>query len=105
MASIQVREVRATFERGRYFGFSADGSFTVPEGQLTWKPPAEGGSLRYRAKIDHLRSFALVKLFELFYGVRKFTALVRRLISRRHMEHLTIKQPRRQPRDRCDCLL
>lgn len=49
------RELRMDFDSARFSAFAADGDLVVADGALTWRPPREGGRLRYRAEITHRR--------------------------------------------------
>ena len=48
--------VRLRADPSRHFDFRGDGEIeTLPDGKVLWKPPREGGTLRYTFRIDHLR--------------------------------------------------
>jgi len=51
----QVRWLRFVIDPDRHFGFRGDGSVEAEEGSVLWRPPPEGGRLRYSFWIDHLR--------------------------------------------------
>jgi hypothetical protein len=50
-----LRQVRFGFEPARYRGFEADGEMEVVDHQLTWRPPATGGSLSFVVSLNHQR--------------------------------------------------
>lgn len=48
--------VRLRIDPERHFDFRGDGEIeTLEDGKILWKPPREGGALRYAFRIDHLR--------------------------------------------------
>jgi hypothetical protein len=50
-----LREVRFSFDPGRYRDFTGDGEIAVADDEVTWRPPVAGGELRYRFLPDHRR--------------------------------------------------
>jgi len=50
-----LRQVRFDFDPARYGDFQADGDLTVSDNQVTWRPPATGGALRFRVALNHQR--------------------------------------------------
>ncbi len=50
-----LRELKIRVHPERHSSFQADGELVVDGTQVTWRPPAAGGSLRYVARIDHRR--------------------------------------------------
>jgi len=50
-----VRRVRFDFDPARYRDFAADGELEVSADQLSWQPPANGGTLRFTVKLSHRR--------------------------------------------------
>jgi hypothetical protein len=50
-----VRRVRFDFDPAQYRDFSADGELEVSADQLSWQPPANGGTLRFTVQLDHRR--------------------------------------------------
>ena len=50
-----VRRIELRTKPGRYRHFSGDGSIEEVQGGVRWRPPKEGGALRYSFLIDHQR--------------------------------------------------
>jgi len=50
-----LREVIMQPDFERLSGFEGDGDLEIDDQQLRWKPPASGGSLRWRVRVGHLR--------------------------------------------------
>ncbi|MDT8322356.1 MAG: hypothetical protein RQ826_17715 [Xanthomonadales bacterium] len=50
-----LREVRFRFDPGRYRDFGGDGQLDIDGKQLRWRPPDDGGSLRFSVLLDHQR--------------------------------------------------
>jgi hypothetical protein len=52
-----VRRLRVSFDPLRYSDFEAEGEVEVDleEGELTWRPPAEGGALTFDVVLNHAR--------------------------------------------------
>jgi len=68
-----LRQLRFDFDPARYRDFEADGELTVVDGQVTWRPPASGGSLSFLVSLDHQRKSGsydslLTKEWALFRG-------------------------------------
>jgi len=51
----RLRELSFNIDEDRLSNFSGDGEVTQDDGRLTWKPPREGGTLRYDAVIPQKR--------------------------------------------------
>jgi hypothetical protein len=51
-----LREVSMRPDFERISNFNGDGDIEIDGQQLRWKPPASGGSLRWRVRINHLRN-------------------------------------------------
>ena len=56
-----LSRVELVLDLDRYTNFSADGSLEVDDGRVTWQPPAKGGRLRYRHRIEHDRGVQSVR--------------------------------------------
>jgi hypothetical protein len=50
-----AERLRFSIDTQRHRGFTGDGSIEAEGSQLTWKPPAAGGKLEYRYKVDRKR--------------------------------------------------
>ena len=50
-----LRELNLAIDPERHFEFKGDGEVTVEDDTVTWKPPIDGGSLRYGFRIDDIR--------------------------------------------------
>lgn len=50
-----LNSVEFRIDPERHFEFSGDGTVEVRGDRVLWQPPARGGKLRYRFRIDHLR--------------------------------------------------
>ena len=50
-----LRQLRFDFDPARYRDFQADGELVVADNQVTWRPPATGGALRFRVTLNHQR--------------------------------------------------
>jgi hypothetical protein len=50
-----LKSVDLRIDPERHFEFSGDGTVEVRGDRVLWQPPARGGKLRYRFRIDHLR--------------------------------------------------
>jgi hypothetical protein len=50
-----LKSVEFRIDPDRHFEFSGDGTVEVRGDRVLWHPPARGGKLRYRLRIDHLR--------------------------------------------------
>jgi len=65
LAEVQVRvrqdaallkELRLSIDPERHLRFSGDGEVETPEpDRVLWRPPPDGGTLRYQVALDHLR--------------------------------------------------
>jgi len=53
-----LREVTMRPNFARMSGFDGNGDVAVGKELVTWKPPSSGGSLRWRVRVEHLRSGA-----------------------------------------------
>ncbi len=53
-----VNWIRLAIDPDRHFEFDGDGGLEVAEDFVRWEPPAAGGTLRYRIRIDHVRDEA-----------------------------------------------
>jgi hypothetical protein len=51
----QLKSVRFGFDTARYRDFEADGILDMAEEELSWQPPADGGSLRFTLDLNHQR--------------------------------------------------
>jgi hypothetical protein len=51
----RFRQLRFDFDPGRYSDFRGDGELVVDDGELVWRPPRDGGTLRYRVRVPHQR--------------------------------------------------
>jgi hypothetical protein len=51
-----LREVTMKPDFERLSNFVGDGDIEIDDQQVRWKPPASGGSLRWRVRINHLRN-------------------------------------------------
>ncbi len=52
----RVRSIELRTKPGRYQHFSGDGQIEEVQGGVRWRPPKEGGALRYSFLIDHQRA-------------------------------------------------
>jgi hypothetical protein len=89
-ASIQVqqtdaalREVHLDIDSERFIGFAGDGRVAADEDEVVWLPPAGGGRLRYRVKVDHIRDPAeydarCTEQWALFRGTDLFPPILSR---------------------------
>lgn len=50
-----LRELRFKAPADRYVAFDADGALTVRDDLVTWEVPKQGGTLTWRAHIEHVR--------------------------------------------------
>ena len=76
----QVRIIDLAAPSSRYSDFEGDGEIVRHKGRLQWTVPHEGGTLRYRVKVDHHKgesydarmtdSWALLRLDSLFPPAR-----------------------------------
>jgi hypothetical protein len=55
-----AERLRFSIDRERHHAFQGDGRIAGKGDRLTWYPPAEGGELRYRYRVDHPRNGAFV---------------------------------------------
>jgi hypothetical protein len=53
-----VKSLRMRIDSTRHYDFRGDGEIDEAEGVVVWRPPPNGGSLRYGFRIDHLRDAA-----------------------------------------------
>jgi hypothetical protein len=56
--ALSVRFFEFQIDPSRHVDFRGDGKVAVKGGVVRWEPPARGGSLRYKFRIDHLRTAA-----------------------------------------------
>ncbi len=50
-----LRELHMPFDEKTLSDFGGDGQITIADGRIRWVPPADGGELRWFARINHLR--------------------------------------------------
>lgn len=50
-----LREIRFNAPADRFVAFDADGALTVDDDAVTWAVPEQGGTLTWRARIEHMR--------------------------------------------------
>ena len=51
-----LRELRMPFDETMLSDFDGDGQITIDDGRVRWVPPADGGRLRWFARVNHLRN-------------------------------------------------
>jgi hypothetical protein len=50
------QRLRFSIDPARHLGFEGDGTIKRSDAQLTWRPPKEGGQLRYRYRVEQTRN-------------------------------------------------